>query len=415
VWRSASLAFRYQTKRFWFAVLFCLLLADFAVLARADVVTTGAFSLDFAEGEAFTYQDTAHNINMTFTAYVGNLTGSALLSASSAGGRIVITPSSDGVLKFNSTNSNVTVFSVNFVPAFTSTYSYSSGIQFQVDWSFNYTYYEPIVVSGTNGTLYFRSDTFFTNNITGYGLHTEKTDSEVTVSDFADGNVSSSFGFRVWHVNVLGNLTELTGGSPDATVARSVNGTGFQYGSWACSEKTLSIGADALKVIVYAKFGSGDWEAVATFISKTLIAKAIQSSTWNFTAYTTREYNETSNVTTATFVFGSLNMSSNISNIRFWEPTPQEVALALGLHGDWIGMFLYPFLYLIGDLFYGIGLLFLAVLYYLRFKRWEPVLILILVFGGGGLFGYLIPNIAYRLIYIVILFVFATQLYRVFN
>lgn len=390
----------------------CLCFAFFAVV-YADVVTEGSFALDFSQGEYFAYEDESHNVDITFSVTSGSLTGTATLSANDYGGQLVITPSSSGVLGVSSSNPSITSILINFASA--SSYTFSSGNQFQVTWTYNYTYYPPIVISGANGTLYFRSDTFHTNNVTGYGLHTENTATYATVSDVADGNLSSSFAFRVWHVNSRGTLTELTDGSPSATVTRSANGTGFQYGSWSCSEKTLTLGADALKVIAYVRFGTDDWEAIATFISKTLAEKAIYASTWNFSAYTTREYNETSNQTTASFLFGSLNMSSCISGIDFWNPTPQEIALALGLQGDFVTMFLYPFMYLIGDLFYGVGILFLAVLYYLRFKRWEPVLIMILLFGGGGLFGYLIPNIAYRLVYIVILFVMATQFYRLWH
>lgn len=408
------MASHFQTKPFMTALLIsCLLLSFLVGIAYADAVTEGTFNLDFSVGESFVYEDEAHNTDITFTVSSGSLTGTATLAASASGGVFTVTPSSNGVLSVSSSNPAITIILINYAVA--SSITFSSGVQFQVTWSFNYTYYPPVIVGGTNNTLYFRSDTFYCNNITGYGLHTGNTATYATVSDVTDGNATSSVGFRVWHVNYRGNLTELTTGTPNATVTRLTNSSGYQYGGWACSEKTLTLGADALKVIAYIQFGSGDWEAVATFITNPIAAKAIFSSTWNFSVYTTREYNATSNQTTATFVFGSLDRTSAISGIIFWDPTPQEVALALGLRGDWVQMVLYPFLYLIGDLFYGCGLLFLSVTYYLRFKRWEPVLIMILLFGGGGLFGYLIPNIAYRILYVVVLFVIATQLYRLFS
>jgi hypothetical protein len=376
-----------------------------------SVHTVDSFFLDFDSGESFNYQDLDNNIVISFTIASGNLNGTATLTADASGGTLLVTPDSSGTILVSSNNPSLVYILIN--GALVSSYYFSDGTQFEVLWTFTYPYIPPVIIVGTNGTLYFRSDTFHTNNVTGYGLHTENTATYTTISDVGAGDVDVSFGFRVWHVSTRGVQTELTDGVPIAVVTRSADGIGYQYGYWNCTEKTLTTGMDALKVIVYTRFDSGDWAALAVYITNLLMEKAIRASIWTFTVYTSRVYN-TSN-TQAEFFFGSADYSSAISGIDFWHPTPQEIALALGLGGDWISMFLYPFMYLIGNIFYGAGLLFLAVLYYLRFKRWEPVLIVILLFGGGGIFGYLIPNVAYRLLYVVVLFVIATQIYRVFN
>lgn len=268
------------------------------------------------------------------------------------------------------------------------------------------------VTGASNNTLYFRSDTYVNNGVTGYGLDFLNTDYHTNKSDTGTGDVTVYYGFRVWLVTFREEATELTSGSPAATISRSNENEGYQQGNWTCSETDLQLGFDCIKVIVYIKFGSGDWQAEATFISDQLEYKKIETSSWVFTVYTKRSVMGN---TEGGLVYGSNSFNSGISGVSFTSATPQEIALARGTAGDWVAMTLYPFLYVLDTLFYGLAMLFLGGVYYLRYKRWEPVLILIVLFGGGGALGFLIPNAAFRLLYITILFVVAVILYRVFH
>jgi hypothetical protein len=77
-------------------------------------------------------------------------------------------------------------------------------------------------------------------------------------------------------------------------------------------------------------------------------------------------------------------------------------------------MIIYPYSIIGGDiLFYGLTLLFGTGIYYLRYKRFEPILIMVIL--GGGLLGALIPDVAVRMFWFLLLFVIAVVLFRVFH
>ena len=86
-----------------------------------------------------------------------------------------------------------------------------------------------------------------------------------------------------------------------------------------------------------------------------------------------------------------------------------------GSKGDLVAFALYPYMFWIGNIFYGLALLFFGGSMYLRYKRFEPVLILIVIFGGVGGLGFLIPVVAYRLFYFILLFIIAVVLWRLFK
>jgi hypothetical protein len=68
-----------------------------------------------------------------------------------------------------------------------------------------------------------------------------------------------------------------------------------------------------------------------------------------------------------------------------------------------------------GDAVYGLGFLFVGGVLYLRHKKWEVILVCLFLFGGAGGLGFLIPDIAYRLLYIVTALALTWLLIKVFK
>lgn len=266
----------------------------------------------------------------------------------------------------------------------------------------------PIVIFDTT-TFYFRSDNYqYNTSLMGYGLDLTNTNLQLTISDTATSSIS--YGFRVWLLRSSGRIVELTSGAPVAIVSRTSEGSGYQSATWTVPSTLTVLGMDRLLITISAEVDdSGSWITRATYLSNKLMTKQILSATWNFTLYTSLADS------TGSFRFGSGTYESKIEGVGFKVPVEQEVALFYAGQGDFVGAVLHPFIFWIGNLFYGLALLFAAGTVYLRYKKFEPVLILVILFGGGGSLGFLIPDVAYRLYYFLLLFVIAVVFWRVFK
>jgi hypothetical protein len=140
----------------------------------------------------------------------------------------------------------------------------------------------------------------------------------------------------------------------------------------------------------------------------------IIASTWQFNLYTNKSLDGSGN-TIATATWGDSTHQSGISGLSFKTPTPQEIAIYYAGRGDWIHAILYPYMIYAGEAVYGLGFLFVAGVLYLRHKKWEVILVCLFLFGGSTGLGFLIPDAAYRLLYIVVAFALTWLLVKVFK
>jgi len=276
-------------------------------------------------------------------------------------------------------------------------------------------YWGPLVsstVSVTGSILYFRSDTHTINTEVGYILKDTQTTSGLAVSGTTvDVGVSVSWGFQVSIVGTSGALTGISGDSPIAVLTRSVDGVGIQNASWVIGETWLNMGFDAVMVKTYLKLGADDWVLKATHITSLLLEKKINSSTLVFSCYT--EYSSTAYTTTGTLRFGNSTYNSLIQGIAFQEPTMLDWMLYNMQNGNLIGALLLPYTYLIGGVFYIFVLLFVSVPLYKRYESINPVLFVMLVFGGsGGVISLLLPVQALSVGWIVMVLAVAGILYK---
>lgn len=273
--------------------------------------------------------------------------------------------------------------------------------------------YDPIINAGSDSIFYFRSDIYTVNEVSAFGLDVDQSTSSAKMGEVYGGDTSEyTFGFRVFFVSSDGNLTEITDGTPIATMSRSSNGAGYQTGTWNCPETEIPNLVTALQINLYdTTEWLGSYQLVSKWITPQLYEKKIEASTWIFNVYTSRTGGST--YSNFDMYFGDENYNSTLTGISFTDALPQEIALAYGQSGDFFGMILYPFLIVAGNTVYGLGFLFGAGVYYFRYKKFEPVLIIILILGE--MLGFMIPAIAWRLFYFLLLFAFAVVLFRVMH
>ena len=271
----------------------------------------------------------------------------------------------------------------------------------------------PAHASTSTVTWYFRADTHTVNGVTAYVINETISDTAVNVTDSVAGNVTVYWGWRIWRVRSDGSQNELTSGTPVATVSRVVSGIGIQTGTWNAPSKVLHIGYDCFKFVLYMKFGSGDWTAKATFVSSRLLERAIVGATWSFKIYTVKQYVVN---TYGVFVWGSSAFNSRIEGIEFEEPDVYQHMNYLLQTGDFVGFILYPYLNLVGNIFYGLVMLTICVPIYNRYHSFTPILIIFIIFGGaGGLFTLLTPVAGLNISWIFLLLGLAGLLYRTFR
>lgn len=272
----------------------------------------------------------------------------------------------------------------------------------------------PTHATTTTVTWYHRSDTHTVNGVTGYIINSTLSSTTKNVSLSLAGDSTVTWGWRVWQVKTDESTVELTSGSPVATVNRAVDGEGFQTNTWTAPSRSLQIGFDALEIVLYMKIGAGDWQSRAVFVSSRLVEKTVSGVTWTFYQYTNRSYS--GGTTTGYFIFGSSTRNSRIEGIGFGEADVYETMNYKLQSGDLIGFVLYPYVNLIGNLFYGLVMLMLCVPLYNRYHSLTPILVLMILFGGAsGVFTLLIPLAGFGITWIFMLLGLAGLLYKVFR
>jgi hypothetical protein len=264
-----------------------------------------------------------------------------------------------------------------------------------------------------SGTIiwYFRSDTQTVNEVTGYKLEETNTGSTAWTYSSASGDLTVYFGYRVWLVDSDGRATELTSGQ--IYCYRITTGEGSQNTGFSISSIPLQMGFDAVKVSVYIKIGSGEWEsAKATFISDRILKTYIEASTWVFQVYTKRIVSD--GVTYGYIYWGSNTYQSGISGIQFTEPGVFDWMLYNFQSGNLVTFITLPYTFYIGGLFYGLMVLVICVPLYNRYKSFTPILFLFILLGGGtGFLSLLVPEIGLQLGWLFLMLGLAGLIYKV--
>jgi hypothetical protein len=136
-------------------------------------------------------------------------------------------------------------------------------------------------------TAYFRGDTWTINDLNAYKLSSPQSDIERNNRVESATSTSANFGIRVWKRSSGEIETEITSGSPVATISVYKN-TGYYYASWSHSAISLNP-SDSIIVRVYGKvnagYGDTNWKELATFSTSQLGINSFPSSTWTVYYY----------------------------------------------------------------------------------------------------------------------------------
>lgn len=154
-------------------------------------------------------------------------------------------------------------------------------------------------------------------------------------STSASGNLIPSWGIRVWKRTAAGVETEITAGTPVAVVTRTEDGSGTQLATWTCPQTSLNA-TDAIKVIIYFRWGEGTWSAIVTFIAEELNASQLDNVVWSVYYWTSRSYDSKNVITTAEYGWGQTggDRDSRIENFSRTSPVYSSVTITTNYDGD---------------------------------------------------------------------------------
>ena len=115
------------------------------------------------------------------------------------------------------------------------------------------------------------------NGLTAYSLGTANS---ATQGNWAPGNsLPVHLGMRVWKRSSAGTETEITSGSPVATVSRTATGLGYQSATWTPPETSLET-TDSIVVRVYGNTAYPPTTLRATFTTGQLGADKLDPEEW---------------------------------------------------------------------------------------------------------------------------------------
>lgn len=270
--------------------------------------------------------------------------------------------------------------------------------------------YDPDTYEHQSLTLYMRSDTYTTNEVSGYGLDTDYTNTYASIASNITGVANVTYGFRVYLYSAT-TTTELTSGTPAALINIYGNYTGQLSGNWYCPDATTILGVDAIKVVVYLYSGS-TWNAMGTFVTNHLMANGLVGSLWTFQLNV--DITQTS-YTYATFGFGDTDYRSLISGLVIEKPLESEVQMYRLSAGDLIGFALGGYADVLGaDVVYIIALFGICAAFYRRYTHFGVVAFFFILFAGpGGLLIVFLPVWAILPIAVILILGCTFMLWRV--
>ena len=267
-----------------------------------------------------------------------------------------------------------------------------------------------IPTGGINLTWFLRGEVQTSRNTTGYALGIDETHVPVQDSIYTSGNVSASYGVRVWVVVADGSLRELTPDAPALLVTRTVDGEGLSTGYWNCTGYNGLV--DSMIIKVYQSFSGSGWSLRSTFVSNENLLIKLPESTWSFNLYTNRTVLGSS---TWSDLSWGCNPAGYLSTVGFYylQPSAYEIQMFRLEQGDFVGFVVAPFTVLGINVCYLMLVLIMGVTFYIRQESIVPVAIIFMLFGGaGGVILNLLPTATYQLAYLFFAFAVAILLFK---
>ena len=346
------------------------------------LVTQEPFIVNYSSGQSFGIQSLSPVSTLTFSVTDGLLNGTGSVNASSSGGAFNIDTTTSGTLLVSASGEPVSIY-IDGVYANNIPFNFVPGDPL-ITWTYGTT---PIIISGNGLQYYFRSDTYITLGVSGYGFDSDFTNTLESITHAYSGSDTVTYGFQVYLFRDGTHYTQLTT-DISATIPITGNFSGQETSTINMPYTSVTLGFQALFINVTQRYGTGDWVSIAQFVSPVLITNSIEASTWTFTLYI--DQTSEAGTVTSTFNFGNSDYRSGINNIVFSTPLRSDVAMWYIRRGDWIGFLVYEYWSILGTAFYAIILFAVSGTLYFRFKNSGVVLFFfVMLFSGGFLFALL--------------------------
>jgi len=282
----------------------------------------------------------------------------------------------------------------------------------------------PEAYGSTTYTWYFCSSTHTVHGLTAYRLNETNTNIAETITQTLSGNVTVTYGIRVWKRDSSGTEHEITSGSPVATFTQTPNSDGYEHKSSTWQPTSVSVYNESIVVRVYVKPENGAWQTLAVFSTNplfTTLPKKLSTTTWNVTYTYNVLYTESNNKTYARISFGQDDYYTKIENITFEDLNPYEQMMHWLNQGNFIKALETPFTYqssilVTTNFLYSTMLLMCCVTLYNRYKNVNIILLLFILFGGtGGVLTAIMPASGLWISWIIFVLGLGGLLYRLFK
>jgi hypothetical protein len=266
-----------------------------------------------------------------------------------------------------------------------------------------------IIPSGATALTWFLRGDVHTGNVAGYFLGPDETHLPTSDSVYTSGDVSVSYGVRVYVRIADGSLYDLTGNTTELLVTRILDGEGLAVGYWNCTGYGDVV--DGVVVKVYQRFGVGDWSLRSTFASDFGNLMKLPVATWTFSLYTNRT--DPYDNTWSSLSWGSSAYNSSVG-LYFNSPSATDIQMFHLMQGDFVGFIMAPFIVAGMNFCYLMIVLILGITLYIRQESVVPMAIIFLLFGGaGGVILNLLPTATWQLAYLFFAFAIAILLMKV--
>ena len=359
------------------------------------IQTTNPFFINWA---SLNIQNLVPNATITFST-TPSLTGVGSTNVTTEGGVFLIVPSDSGTLLISADSTNFTAYINGVIYTAQVPYSFTSGTPFLIYWLYSVAANSttPIIIGGQGQQYYFRSDTYTTLSVSGYGFDSDYTNTPQTLTANYTGTDTVNYGFQVYLFSSSTHSTQLTSGV-SAIIPITGNYTGQNSATFNMPAASVILGYQALQVNVLEQFGSGAWSTVATFVSPLLITNNIIPSTWTCTLYINNA--QYGGNTYSGFSFGNSQFRSGINNILFSVPKESDIQAWRISRGDYIGFELGSYVDILpGGIFYVLLIIMICGVFYFRNSSFGVVVFLFILFGSSNgllllfLPGWIIPGI----------------------
>ena len=253
----------------------------------------------------------------------------------------------------------------------------------------------PPIIGSSSTRYYFRSDTYNTSSVSGFGFDTDYTNTIGTISHVYTGNDTISIGIQVYLYTDSTHSTELTSGVSGITVIPVSTDTNGEYTTtFNIPQTSIILGYQALKINVMMQSNSSGWDLVGTFISPHLITKQINLSTWYLNMFLATSHSGGN--TQASFLFDSKTYStfSCITGIDLKTPKNSEIEAWRWARGDIIGAILGPYTDVLGTVgFYALLIVALMGIFYFRTGNANIITFIFIMFAtANGLLFVFMPS-----------------------